>query len=63
MKAEGKESIKYFKEKGRRALILNIIFAVVFFLGIFLVTITGFAPVAIIIFLIFIASMVYFYRK
>ncbi|MDO9534286.1 MAG: hypothetical protein Q7J85_02915 [Bacillota bacterium] len=49
------------KAKGNRVLILNIIFFLVLFAGIFLVFYTGFLTTAIIIILAFIVSLIYIY--
>ncbi len=56
MEEKTKEQLK---AKGHRALILNIIFFIVLFAGIFLVTITGLTVTAIIISLVFVASLLY----
>lgn len=58
MEEKEKEELK---ARGHKALILNIIFFLVLFAGIFLVTLTGLLPTAIIISLIFIASLLYIY--
>ncbi len=49
------------KARGSRALILNIIFFLALFAGIFLVTFTGLLFTAVIITLIFVASLLYIY--
>jgi hypothetical protein len=49
------------KAKGNRVLILNIIFFLVLFAGIFLVAYAGFLTAAIIIILAFIVSLLYIY--
>lgn len=58
MEEKQKEKLK---EKGNKALVLNIIFFLVLFAGIFLVTFTGLVPTVIIISLIFIVSLLYIY--
>lgn len=58
MEEKEKEELK---ARGHKALILNIIFFLVLFAGIFLVTFTGLLPTAIIISLIFVASLLYIY--
>jgi len=52
---------KELKDRGNRALILNIIFFIILFAGMFLVVYTGLATTAIIILAFFIISLVYIY--
>ncbi len=58
MEEEKKQELK---ARGNKALILNIVFFVVLFLGIFMVTFTGLAVTAIVISVVFIASLLYIY--
>ena len=57
-----KKEEKGLKEKGRKALIVNIIFFIALFLVILLTPRLGILPAAVLILLIFIASMLYIYR-
>lgn len=52
---------KELKDRGNRALILNIIFFIILFAGMFLVVFTGLTTTAIIILAFFIISLVYIY--
>lgn len=58
MEEKQKEELK---ARGNKALILNIIFFVVLFLGIFMVSYTGLAVTAVVISIVFIASLLYIY--
>jgi uncharacterized membrane protein len=58
MEEKQKEELK---AKGNRVLILNIIFFLVLFAGIFLVVYAGFLTSAIVIILAFIVSLLYIY--
>ncbi len=58
MEEKQKEELK---ARGNKALILNIIFFVVLFLGIFMVSYTGLAVTAVVISVVFIASLLYIY--
>ncbi len=58
MEEKQKEELK---SRGHKALILNIIFFVVLFLGIFMVTYTGLAITAVVITIVFVASLAYIY--
>ncbi len=49
------------KAKGNKALLMNIIFFVVLFIGILIFTTTGLVPTVIIISLVFAASLLYIY--
>ncbi len=49
------------KAKGNKALLMNVIFFLVLFVGILLATTTGLVPTVIIITLVFVASLLYIY--
>ncbi len=57
----GQEEHKTWKLKGKKALIVNIIFFVVLFIGVILVPVSGFTTAAIFIVVVFIASILYIY--
>ncbi len=58
MEEENKQELK---TRGKRALILNIIFFLVLFLGIFMVAYTSLAVTAVVISIAFVASLLYIY--
>ncbi len=58
MEEEKKQELK---ARGNKALILNIIFFVVLFLGIFMVSFAGLTATAVVISVVFIASLLYIY--
>ncbi|RJX29604.1 MAG: hypothetical protein C4554_00265 [Dethiobacter sp.] len=55
------EQKKELKARGNKALILNIIFFLVLFAGMFLVVYTGLVTTVIVIFIAFIISLLYIY--
>lgn len=55
------EEQKAWKSKGKKAMLVNIVFFLVLFIGIILVPLSGFAVAAVFIVLVFIASILYIY--
>lgn len=58
---EQPEEKQKLKKKGRRALVINVVFFVILFAGMLLVPFSGFHVAAIVIAVAFVASLLYIY--